>query len=196
MTNEVVNLSMRLALADAPQSSSYKEQLFLQLSEVMKSLPPELQPLMIDLVFRNLPIEGIDEFLQRLKAQTGFGPPARDPEEARLQAEAAMRKRQQQERAQEMEFADKGADIRKKNADAALAESRAMHTAGAMTEETEAKVIKTLAEAMAKDREFSLAIADLDLKGVGVRAELLTAAARLATEDRQETERRTAGEES
>ena len=196
MTNDVVNLSMRTALADAPQSSSYKEQLFLQLSEVMKSLPPELQPLMIDLVFRNLPIEGIDEFLQRLKVQTGFGPPARDPAEARRQAEAALRRRQQQERAQEMEFADKAADIAKKNADARLADARARHTTGPMTEETEAKVVKTLAEAMAKDREFSIALANLDLDGMGMRAELLTAAAKMATEDRQESERRAAGEES
>lgn len=190
MTNDVVNLSMRTALADAPQSSSYKEQLFLQLSEVMKSLPPELQPLMIDLVFRNLPIEGVDEFLQRLKARTGFGPPARDPEEAQRQAQEMARRQREQEEARQIGIADATADIEKKRADARLADARARHTAGAVTEETEAKVVKTLAEAMAKDREFGLALAQLDLDGTGVRAELLTAAARLATEDRQAAERR------
>lgn len=178
-SNDILRMRAHVALSDFPSTVTYREQKFVALSEIVKSMPPEIAGMMMDLVVQasNMPNQG--PLLDRLRQLTGFGPDPTDPQEA----EALMRQRQQKEemeqRQAELQFAEQEADIEKKRAEAAYSMARAKKTGGPDMDFTEAKTVAELT-ALAESEKDSLR------KDVDLRTKLLEAGARLIGEANRE----------
>lgn len=105
LTNAPAHLLMRVDLTDVPDTPSYRAQVFQQLTELTKSLPPELQALIADMVVRNADIPNAAELADRIARFVGVEQSApRTPEEA--QQRAAEQQAAQQAQALEQAAAE------------------------------------------------------------------------------------------
>ena len=143
--NDLMQLRTRVALSEVPMSLTYRHQVFFSLIELTKSLPPEIQAAMTDMVVMASNHPQRDEIVDRIRQITGFGPEPSDPQEA-----AALRQQQEQQQAIEhkmlaLDIANQAADERLKTAKAILEEVKAMKLIGPDTEHTEAKTAAALA---------------------------------------------------
>ena len=139
MNNALTMARLRLDVSEIPESQTYQEQRFMILSEIVKSMPPEMQVSMLDLVIEAASLPDGEEILERIKLLTGFGPEPKDPEKAAQLNQALMQKQQMEQMMADLE-------IRVRAAEAELSENRALHeearafkTAGADTRLTESK---------------------------------------------------------
>ena len=145
--NEVLMARIRVALGETPASVTYQQQKFQSLVEVVKSMPPEMQAAMMDLVVRAAALPEGEEMLERIREMTGFGPEPKDPEK-REALKAKMQQQQElQQFMQQMEMRVAEAEAAVKEATAALNMAKAEKTAGADTELTGAKTMTELATA-------------------------------------------------
>lgn len=118
MLNAINQVRAKVVLDDVPSTPTYKMQVLQMLTEVVKSLPPNQQGAMADMVVEATDLPNRYEVAERLRAAAGI----MDPDQ---QAQAAEAQRQKQEIADDMaqkmfvlEAADKAAKIRKTNAEA------------------------------------------------------------------------------
>jgi len=130
LTNDVQRARLKVALSDVPGTASYREQRFLRLTELTRSLPENLQALVIDFVMAASDDPQRGEIVKRLRKALNLGdqeaPKTPEEEEAQLaakeeQAQAAAL----QQRAVELDLADKEAKVGKTNAEAARAQAQA-----------------------------------------------------------------------
>lgn len=132
--NDVTRLKTKVALQDVPQSSTYQQQEFKMLTDVIKGLPPELQPLVIDMWVESSSSPRKYEIAERIRKQVGIPGPAPDPasmDPVRLQRaieEQASQQQQQQMQAiaQRLEMAAQQATIANVTADTSLKHSQAL----------------------------------------------------------------------
>ena len=138
--NDVVLLKTKLSWAEAPKSQSYSDQTFKALSEIVKSMPPDIQPALLDMVVRAAQIKNGDEIIERIRGITGFGPEPEDPAER----EEIARKKAEQEaiekRLQEIEMMEREAQAKKVAAEASFTEAKAQKLMSVDTDLTAAKV--------------------------------------------------------
>lgn len=184
--NDVLMARIRVALSDTPATASYQQQKFQSLVEIVKSMPPEMQSMMIDLVVRAAALPDAEEILERIRSLTGFGPEPKDPEKReQLQMQQAQAQAmQEQVAALEMRLSESQAASQEARAQLDLA--KAQKTQDADTALTQAKVLSELAQAnavpdetMRKERE--------------TRAKAVEAAARLRKEAMDEENREKGG---
>jgi hypothetical protein len=123
LTNDVQRAQLRVALSDVPSTASYRSQRLLMLTEITKSLPPQLQGLVIDFVMAATDLPERAEIVKRLRKALNLGEtePPKTPEEA--QAQQQLQQEQQaaaqiQQKATELELASKEASVIKLQADA------------------------------------------------------------------------------
>ena len=176
-TNDLVHMRTRVALSEAPSSVTYRQQKFQSLTEIVKSMPEQLQAVMSDLIVRASELPDNEEILDRIRQVTGFGPEPRDPE-----ARAALQQQQEQqqameERMQAIEMMLQESEARAKAARAKLDEAKAIKTAGADTGLTRAQTEETLAGIEQEDEKLDLEERRVEIEGVQARAGLITAAA-------------------
>ena len=160
--NDIMIAKMEVALGEAPSSVTFLQQKLQSLVEIVKAMPDQLQAVMTDLVVRAAALPDGEEMLERIRALTGYGPEPKDPEER-----AALQQQREQaaaleERLNELQIMVQEAEVAAKEARAAHDRARAVKTAGADTDLTEAKSINELAkvdvtrdEQDRKDRETS-----------------------------------------
>lgn len=125
MVGDVAKVKAKVVLDDVPSTPTYKMQQLQMLTEITKSLPPELQAQVIDFVIEATDMPKRHELADRLRAAAGI----QDPEQ---QAQAAQAQQQAQAQAQDMaqktfvlDAALKAAEIRKINAEADRATAQA-----------------------------------------------------------------------
>ena len=145
-TNDVALMRTRIALADFPASATHRQQQALQLSEVMKSLPDEIQAVLTDIYVSMLDTPHQDDILDRIREVTGFGPESDDPQERAAQQEAKAEQAAMQQKMAELEMLEREAEARLKLANASLTEAKAAKLATSDTQLTDAKVISELAK--------------------------------------------------
>lgn len=130
LTNDVQRAKLRVALSDVPGTASYREQRLLRLTELTRSLPENLQALVIDFVMAATDLPERGEIVKRLRKALNLGEQEapKTPEEAQAM-QAAQAEQQQaavlQQRAVELDLADKEAKVGKTNAEAARAQAQA-----------------------------------------------------------------------
>ena len=173
--NDLLRARMELELEPTPSTETYRQQKFAHITEVLKSMPPEMTAGMMDIVVRaaQLPME--EEIVERIRAMTGFGPEPQDPEmraqlEAQQQQQQAMEQKMQE---LQMMLAEGEALLQQAKAEGEQAKTEKLQ--GADTELTEAKTLAELAKADAVPDEQ-------ERKRVESQAGLLEAAARLQKE--------------
>jgi hypothetical protein len=130
LTNDVQRARLKVALSDVPGTASYREQRFLRLTELTRSLPENLQALVIDFVMAASDDPQRGEIVKRLRKALNLGDQEapKTPEEAEA-LQAAQAEQQQaaalQQRAVELDLADREAKVGKTNAEAARAQAQA-----------------------------------------------------------------------
>ena len=151
--NQVFMARLEIELEPTPSTETYRQQKFAHLTEVLKSMPPEMTASMMDIVVKASQLPDEEEIIERIRSMTGFGPEPRDPQ---VRAElAAQQQRQQQleQRMQELEMmlAEGEARLAQAKADSEAAKAEKLATAD--TDYTEAQTIETLAKANAVQDE-------------------------------------------
>lgn len=122
LDNDLQRARLRVALSDVPSTSSYRSQRLLMLTEITKSLPPQLQGLVIDFVMAATDLPERAEIVKRLRKALNLGDkqePKNEQEAAAMQAEqqAAAQAQALQQRAVELDLADREAKIDKTKAE-------------------------------------------------------------------------------
>jgi hypothetical protein len=149
--NDISRLRAKVGLAEVPSTPTFRQQQLQQLSEVVSSLPPELQALVIDMVVEatDLPMDMKKEVSTRLRKASGVEHP--NPEE--------MDEQERQAYEQEMQQKAEDAERVKRMQEAEVLKTE--EEARKVGAEADAIPIKIEADAMAKDR-------DLDMKALGM----------------------------
>lgn len=130
LTNDVQRARLKVALSDVPGTASYRQQRLMALTEITKSLPPQYQGLVLDFVMAATDLPERGEIVKRLRKalQLGDQEAPKTPEEAEA-FQAAQAEQQQaaalQQRAVELDLADKEARVGKTTAEAARAQAQA-----------------------------------------------------------------------
>lgn len=174
--NDVLLARMRVALGTAPDTVTYQQQKFQSLVEVVKSIPENLQALMVDFIVRAANLPDGEEMLERIRQVTGFGPEPRDPEERDMLREQQAQQAQIQERMQQIEIAMAESELALQRAKAALEAAKAEKTADADTDLTDAKTLEALANAEAKAAEPGIRRQEGRIKAIEGAARLRQAA--------------------
>jgi len=130
LTNDVQRARLKVALSDVPGTASYREQRFLRLTELTRSLPENLQALVIDFVMAASDDPQRGEIVKRLRKALNLGDQEapKTPEEEEAMKAAQLEQEQAaalQQRAVELDLADKEAKVGKTNAEAARAQAQA-----------------------------------------------------------------------
>lgn len=151
LTNDVQRARLKVALSDVPGTASYREQRFLRLTELTRSLPENLQALVIDFVMAASDDPQRGEIVKRLRKALNLGDQEapKTPEEAEAMQAAQAEQEQAaalQQRAVELDLADKEAKVGKTNAEAARAQAQANAAAAGPID---AAVIQQLTEQVA-----------------------------------------------
>ena len=181
-TNEIMKARCYVSVGEVPESETYQQQKFQQLAEIVKSMPPDMQAPMMDLVVRAAALPDSEEILERMRQITGFGPEPRDPQKRAELAEQQQRQQEMQEAMEELQLRVTAAEAALKESQAAEAKMKAGKLASVDAEHTEAQTdlteAKTLAEmAQIRQRDTELAIRRKEAEGT-----LVAAAARLEKE--------------
>ena len=171
-SNHILTSRMHLALSDVPASQTYKQQQLQSLAEIVKSMPPEIQPLFADLIVQSYAPDQQEEILDRIKQATGFGPEPKDPQKREQQAQQAQQQAEMQQRIAEAEIALQEAEVQVKQADAQERMVRAQKLADADTDLTEAKTLVELAKAGDVETQAQLKEKETQIKGVEAAARL------------------------
>jgi hypothetical protein len=112
LTNDVASTAMLVELEDVPDTPSFRIQQMTMLTEIVKSLPPEIQPLLADFMLRStdLPFrhEAADRVAKALGLDQQQDPNAPDPAAAQ---EAAMAQFQQQQ--MQLQLEEQAAKVQK-----------------------------------------------------------------------------------
>ncbi len=163
--NDVTRLRGQVVLEDVPSTPTFRQQQMQQLADVVKSLPEDLQALVIDMVIEatDLPQDVKAEVNKRLRKAVGIDDKP-DLESMGDEERAAYEQEQQQaaEQAQqqaELQQAAANAELRKANAEAERAEKQAKkaETDSEIAEQQAMLDAETrLTEATRKDRELDL----------------------------------------
>jgi hypothetical protein len=116
--NDVSAVKARIVLDDVPATPTYRMQQLQMLSEITKSLPPQLQGQIIDFVIEATDLPKRHEIADRLRAAVGI----KEPEQQQAEAQAAQaqqaKEQDMQSKAFVLDAAVKAATIRKLNAEA------------------------------------------------------------------------------
>lgn len=162
ITNDIAATQMRVELEDVPDTPSFRLQMMSMMSEIVKSMPPEIQPLFADFIVLASDLPFRHELAERISKQLGLAPTQTpmDPDQAAAQQQIA----QQQQYMQQMQ---------QQQMEAALQEQQAK-TAKAMAEVelTKAKTMQVGMDTQVKDQSMAHAeddhTMDLDERSVAL----------------------------
>lgn len=116
--NNVAKVKAKIVLDDIPSTPTYRMQQLQMMTEITKSLPPELQAQVIDFVIEATDMPKRHELADRLRAAVGI----QDPEQQQAMAQQQQQQAAMQQDMTQKEFvlnaALKAAQIRKTNAEA------------------------------------------------------------------------------
>lgn len=128
--NDVSKVKAKIVLDDIPSTPTYRMQQLQMLTEITKSLPPQLQAQVIDFVIEATDMPKRHQLADRLRAAVGVQDPEQQAAQAQAQQQAAEKQQQQAAKMLVLEAALKAGQIRKVNAEADLAQANVRHQQG------------------------------------------------------------------
>lgn len=134
LENDVTRMNMRLALDDVPQTPTARTQQFMQLTDLVKSLPENLQAAVIDLVIKASDLPQKEEMISRIRGALGIqetDPELMTPAEQEEFAQAMANKQkveQLTQRLMELEAAVAESTANKNKADVNLKKAQTAKT--------------------------------------------------------------------
>jgi hypothetical protein len=118
MVNDVAKVKAKIVLDEVPSTPTYKMQQFQMLTEITKSLPPQLQGFIIDFVIESTDLPKRHQLADRLRAAVGIQDPEQQKQAAAQQQQAAQAQQAMQQKSFVLDAAESAARIRKLNAEA------------------------------------------------------------------------------
>lgn len=157
LTNNVSRLKANVALAPIQQTATFKAQMAQQLTQIIGTLPPEVQLATLDMVLSLMDIPNKKEFLGRVRAAIGVKKDfdQMTPEEQQAEQQAAEAEAEQQRLAMRKmvaEVVNEEATAASKQAEADL-KTKQIETADASTGKTKAETAKILTEIEAQSNQ-------------------------------------------
>lgn len=123
--NDVRGVRVKVALDDIPSTPTYRMQQLQMLTEITKSLPPQLQGTVLDFVFETTDLPRRQEMAERVRAAMGIQSPeqqeaaqAQQQQAQQMQMQMAQEQDKRNKQAFTLDAAEKAARIRKLNAEA------------------------------------------------------------------------------
>ena len=193
-TNRVVLLKKKLALGETPASVSYRQQQAAAFAEVLKALPPEIQPAMIDIYLSMLDIPMRDEVLERIGGITGYRPEAADPRERAEQQRQADHEAAMQRKAEMVEMMEREAVAEQALARARLDNAKAAKLESVDSDFTAAKTAEVMAEIDSEYRSQDRLDVEESRDLVDTGSKLMIAAREAFEKSKAETGRDNAGQ--
>ena len=126
--NDVARVKAKVVLDDVPSSPTYRMQQLQMLTEITKSLPPQLQGFVVDFVIEATDMPGRHALADRLRAAVGIQDPEQQAAAQQAQAQQAQDQKAMQDKLLVLDAAERGARIRKLNAEAERATGQAQQT--------------------------------------------------------------------
>lgn len=118
IVNDVAAVRAKIVLDDIPSTPTYRMQQLQMLTEITKSLPPNLQAFVIDFVIEATDMPRRHELADRLRAAVGIQDPEQQQAAAAAQQEAAAMEQDLARKTFVLDAAERAARIRKLNAEA------------------------------------------------------------------------------
>jgi hypothetical protein len=118
IVNDVAAVRAKIVLDDIPSTPTYRMQQLQMLTEITKSLPPNLQGFVIDFVIEATDMPRRHELADRLRAAVGIQDPEQQQAAAAAQQEAAAMEQDLARKTFVLDAAERAARIRKLNAEA------------------------------------------------------------------------------
>lgn len=120
VTNDIVNTQMTVDLEDVPDTPSFRMQQMSMLTEIVKSLPPEIQPMLADFMLRATDLPFRHEAADRVANALGLnGQGPSDPAAAQQQAMAQLEQQQMQ-----LQLEEQAAKVQKAQMEAQAAQAK------------------------------------------------------------------------
>lgn len=124
LTNDVANTAMMVDLEDVPDTPSFRMQQMTMLTEIVKSLPPEVQPLLADFMLRATDLPFRHEAADRVAAALGLNGQD-DGGAASAQQQAAEQQAQVAQQQMMLQLEEQAAKVQKAQADAEASKVKA-----------------------------------------------------------------------
>lgn len=118
MVNDVAKVKAKIVLDDVPSTPTYKMQQLQMLTEITKSLPPQLQGFVIDFVIEATDMPKRHELADRLRQAVGIQDPEQQQAAAQAQQAAQAQAQDMAQKTFVLDAAETAARIRKLNAEA------------------------------------------------------------------------------
>lgn len=122
LTNDVAATAMTVDLEDVPDTPSFRIQQMTMLTEIVKSLPPEVQPLLADFMLRATDLPFRHEAADRVSAALGLN--RQDNGATTAQQQAAEQQAQLAQQQMQLQLAEQAARVQKAQADAEAARAK------------------------------------------------------------------------
>lgn len=165
--NSVVATATRLTIEDIQETTSHRAHVMQMLSEVAKSLPPQLQPIVIEPMIRQTDLPDRNEVANRIARAAGFSTAPTTPEaeaEAQNAQLAEAQKRADQERAAAMatqlQLEEAQARIQKLSAEVELQKAKAANLYAQADSSRQAAMMNEDTHSMTMDERAVKLVAD------------------------------------
>ena len=147
LDNDIQRAQLRVSLSDVPSTHSYRAQEAQMLSSMIQALPPDLQPMMLDIFFARSDYPERKEIVKRLRKQFGYG----DREAPKTPEEAAQQQAedQQKQAASQLQLRDAVATVAEKEAKAAKTGAEAQKVASEVNVVDEVRALSQQVGALA-----------------------------------------------
>lgn len=140
ITNDIAATQMRVELEDVPDTPSFRLQMMTMMAEIVKSMPPEIQPLFADFIVLASDLPFRHELAERIAQKTGVAPPKTSTDPNQAAAQQALQQQQEymqslQQQQAESALQEQQAKTQKAMAEVDLLKAKAMQV-GMQTQET------------------------------------------------------------
>jgi hypothetical protein len=105
LDNDIQRAILHVSLSDVPTTNSYRQQQAAAFAEILKSLPPDIQVVLMDFYLLSTDMEHKEEAAQRIRDKFGIG--GDSPQSQQMQLQMQQMQQQMQQLAQALEAAQK-----------------------------------------------------------------------------------------
>ena len=126
MLNDVTKVKAKVVLDDVPSTSTYRNEQLRMMTEITKSLPPQLQALVVDFVIEATDMPKRHALADRIRSAVGIQDPEQQQAAAQAQQQAAAKQQDMAQKTFVLDAAERAARIRKLNAEAEKVQSESM----------------------------------------------------------------------
>lgn len=117
INNDVTQIRARVVVQDVPATAGYRQQMSMMLADMVGRMPPEFQPILIELVVDSSDLDNRDEIVQRIRKMTGQEDGELTPEQMQTNLEKELAAQREAEQLKALELESINAKVKKDIAD-------------------------------------------------------------------------------